>query len=132
MSAITPTCAAALPLASWNALSFCCELLCDTLDIQWSMHSFEINVGYYSVFKAKIEKGCIKLLGGKKREKGRERKIKWKGNDCRCPGCTWHGKIIVSFAVTVTLNFPDVHIWKCHKMSWHKLLYFVFCRKGEQ
>lgn len=41
-------------------------------------------------------------------------------------------KITVSFAVTVTLNFPDVHIWKCHKMSWHKLLYFVFCRKGEQ
>lgn len=76
MSAIRPTCAAALPLASWNALPFCSELLCDTLHIQCSMHSFEINVGYYSIFKAKIEKGCINLLGGKKREKRRERKIK--------------------------------------------------------
>lgn len=26
------------------------------------------KVGYYSIFKAKIEKGCIKHLGGRRRE----------------------------------------------------------------
>jgi len=68
VSAIRPTCAAALPLASWNALPFRSEPLCDALDVQCSTHSFELNVGYYSIFKAKIEKGCIKHLGGRRRE----------------------------------------------------------------
>lgn len=74
MSAIRATCAAALPLASWKALPFCSEPICDALDVQYSMYSFEINVGYYSIFKAKTEKGCIKHLGGRRREGGREGK----------------------------------------------------------
>lgn len=122
MPAIRLTCAAVFPLASWNALPFRSELFFDALDIQCSMNSFEINMGYYSISKARIENVCITLPGRRRREK--ERKIKWKRQQLQMPRlytALEKKKIIVSFAVTVTQNFPDVHIWKCHKMSWHKL-----------
>lgn len=63
-------------LLAGKLLPFCSEPICDALDVQCSMYSFEINVGYYSIFKAKTEKGCIKHLGGIRREGGEENKMK--------------------------------------------------------
>lgn len=77
MSAIRATRAAALPPASWKALPFCSEPICDALDVQCSMYSFEINVGYYSIFKAKTEKrkAALSIQVGEGEREGEENKM---------------------------------------------------------
>lgn len=71
MPAIRPTCAAAFPLASWNALPFCSELFCDALDIQCPIYSFEINMGYYLQGQNREVLHFRVGEGGRKRGKGK-------------------------------------------------------------
>lgn len=76
MPAIRPTCAAAFPLASWNALPFCSELFCDALDIQCPIYSFEINMGYY--LQGQNREGLYYTSGQEKEgeREGKENKMK--------------------------------------------------------